>query len=157
MTGHYAISSRIIKLAPNLISTYITYAMNLSIRERYFPKILKEVPILLLSKKDKCKSSLEGYRPVSNLHTFNKIFEAWIKENKMNHIHINNILTKEHHGGFAHHSTMTAKAVTDYVGTKATDYDKQGAILSTDLSAAFDMVDHRILLNKLHYYSEVKS
>ena len=70
----------------------------------------------------------------------------------MEHIEVNKILSKEHHGGLPHHSTMTAKAVIDYAGTKATDNDHQGAILSTDLSAAFDTVDHKILIKKLQHY-----
>ena len=79
-TGHDSISSRIIKLAPDQFAIYITHAINLSIREGYFPKILKIARILPLSKKDKCKSSLDRYRQISNLNTFDKNYEEWMKE-----------------------------------------------------------------------------
>ena len=117
-TGHDSISSRILKLAPDHFAIYLTHAINVSIREGYFPKILKVARILPLSKKDKSKSSLEGYRPISNLHTFDKVYEEHIKDHIMSHISDNNIITKEHHGGLPNHSTMTAKAIIDYVGTK---------------------------------------
>ena len=46
--GHNGISSRIVKLAPDLISVYLTFAINISIRQGYFPKILKVTRILPL-------------------------------------------------------------------------------------------------------------
>ena len=145
-------STRIIKIVPNLISIYITHAINVSIRIGYYPKILKVARILPISKKDKPKNSMEGYRPISNLHTFDKIFQEWIKTHIMKHCKENNIITEEHHGGLPQHSTMTAKSIIDYYGTKATDSDRQGVLLSTDLSAAYDTVDHVILLKKFKYY-----
>ena len=70
----------------------------------------------------------------------------------MKHIKDINILTQEHHGGLPHHSTMKAKAIIDYYGTKSMDTEKQDANLSTDLSTAFDTVDHQIIIWKLTYY-----
>ena len=151
-TGHDGISSRILKLIPDHAAMYFTHAINISIRVGQFPQILKIARILPLSKKDKPKNSTSGYRPISNLHTADKIFEEWIKSHIIKHIKSNNIITEEHHGGFENHSTMTAKAILDYYSTKATDTDDQGVLLSTDLSAAYDTVDHVILIEKLKYY-----
>ena len=151
-TGNDSISSRILKMIPDHAAIYITHAINISIREGRFPQILKIARILPLSKKDKPKNSLEGYRPISNLHTIDKIYEEWMKKHILKHLKTNKIITEEHHGGLENHSTMTAKAVLDFYSTKAVDSDDQGVLLSTDLSAAYDTVDHVILLNKLHYY-----
>ena len=142
--GHDAISSRILKLTPDVLSPFITHAFNSSIRSGIFPDILKVSRILPISKKDKSKLSMSSYRPIHNLHTAEKVFEEWIKFHLLNHIKTNNILTQEHHGGLTGHSTMTAKSLLDYHAAKAIDDDDQAIILSTDLSAAFDTVDHSI-------------
>ena len=49
----------------------------------------------------------------------------------MTHIKENQILTENHHGRLPKHSTITAKAIIDYYGTKATDQDKTGIVLNT--------------------------
>ena len=150
--GHDAISSRIIKLIPDIMAPLVTHAINTSIRTSIFPKILKVSRILPISKKDKPKNSLEGYRPIHNLHTLEKVYEQWIKQNLTQYIEENEILTEEHHGGRKCHSTLTAKCLIDYYATKTIEKDQFGVILSTDLSSAFDTVDHKILFAKLHFY-----
>ena len=150
--GHDAISSRILKIMPDIISPFLTHAINTSIRNGIFPDILKISRILPISKKDKSKLSMSSYRPIHNLHTAEKIFEEWIKIHLLKHIKDNEILSEEHHGGLSGHSTMTAKCLIDYHAASALEDDDQAIILSTDLSAAFDTVDHSILIRKLEFY-----
>ena len=151
-TGHDAVSSRILKIIPDIISPYITFCINNSIRSAVFPEILKVSRILPISKKHKPKDCLMSYRPIHNLHTIEKIFEEWIKINMIEHIETNDILLEEHHGGLRNHSTVTAKSIIDYYAAKTLENDDMGIILSTDLSAAYDTVDHAILMAKLYYY-----
>ena len=47
---------------------------------------------------------------------------------------------------------MTVKAIINYFGTEAKEDDRIGVILSMDLSAAFDTVNHATLEEKLEYY-----
>ena len=70
----------------------------------------------------------------------------------MKHVEDNHIILPDHHGGLPGHSTVTAKAVIDYVMGKGVENDKLVILLSTDLSSAFDTVNHTILLEKLDYY-----
>ena len=70
----------------------------------------------------------------------------------MKHLVDNQIITVEHHGGLPNYSTMSAKAIIDYYGTKASEDNRQAGILSTDLSAAYDTNDCDILLTKPKYY-----
>ena len=47
---------------------------------------------------------------------------------------------------------MSAKAILDFLCSKIKDQDRIGVVVSTDLSSAFDTVDHNILTRKLHHY-----
>ena len=58
---------------------------------------------------------------------------------------------KNHHSGQKDHSTLTAKLTMDTHIQRHRENNKAVAILSTDLSAGFDTVDTRILMNKLEH------
>ena len=64
----------------------------------------------------------------------------------------NDIIGDNHHGGRTYRSTQTAKADLEYKNAKHQEDGLTTAILSTDLSSAFDNVDHRILLEKFEFY-----
>ena len=57
----------------------------------------------------------------------------------------NNILHNHHHGGRANHSPETAMAAIQLGLGINCDNNFISTILSTDLSAAYDTVDHQIL------------
>ena len=64
----------------------------------------------------------------------------------------NNLIPKEHHGGLKGHSTLSCIANVDFSHKHIKERKKCTAILATDLSAAFDMIDHSILIKKLKHY-----
>ena len=64
----------------------------------------------------------------------------------------NNIILKNHHGGLKGQSTMTAWAVIETEVERNYKENKLLVSASTDPSAAYDTVDHKILLMKLKYY-----
>ena len=64
----------------------------------------------------------------------------------------NDILDKSHHGGIKNHSTITAiTQIYDYL-YKYDDIGTTSVILATDLSACYDSIDTKILLDKLEHY-----
>ena len=68
------------------------------------------------------------------------------------HFEDTSIILKNHHGGLKGRSTATARAV---IGNKTEDgYQNNKLVVatSTNLSAAYDTVNHKILLKKLEYY-----
>ena len=81
-----------------------------------------------------------------------KIFEEYFKECLLIFLTENNIIDKNHHGAMAEHSTTTAITVINNKLIQNFENNKISALLSTDLSAAYDTIDNFILLTKLEYY-----
>ena len=63
----------------------------------------------------------------------------------------NNIIPEEHHGGRRNLSILTAKSVIDLMLNKIKEDKKEAAIITTDLSVAFDTCDNLMLLGKLEH------
>ena len=68
------------------------------------------------------------------------------------HCEENQIILKNHHGNLKGRSTVTERAVIETEIEKQYQENKLVVAASTDLSAAYDTVDHKILLMKLEYY-----
>ena len=68
------------------------------------------------------------------------------------HCEENQIILKNHHGGVIGRSTVMARVVIETEIEKQYQENKLVVAASTDLSAAYDTVDHKILLMKLQYY-----
>ena len=61
----------------------------------------------------------------------------------------NDIFHPNHHGFLANHSTATAMIQLHNLWIEAAENQELSAALLLDQSAAFDVVDHRIFLQKL--------
>ena len=81
-----------------------------------------------------------------------KVIEEVIKRKIVKHFEDNDIILEEHHGGRRAHSTISAKTVLENAAHESIDSNKFGVLVSTDLTAAFDLCDHSILKEKLKYY-----
>merc|ERR1711954_312632 len=142
------ITSKMIKMIPKVTAMYMTHLINAVIITAKYPSILKISRILPILKPGKVKFNPEGYRPISNLSVIDKIIQEWIKVNTMKYFEENKILTNKHHGGRENSSTNTAKALIDYYIEKGMEKCPINMLILTDMSAAFDTVDHQILLRK---------
>ena len=106
------------------------------------------MPIL---KPDKPNDNIESSRPINNLSVIDKIIEQYLKDQITDFLDIHNIIVEQHHGSRIDYSTLTAlscinhKLITNYHNGKIS------TLLQTDLSAAFDTVDHNILIQKLDH------
>ena len=78
--------------------------------------------------------------------------ERYVIEQLLEHIHTNNLMEPLQSSYRSHHSTETAllKVKTDIL--KAIDNQEVTCLVLLDLSAMFDMVDHKILLERLENY-----
>ena len=78
-----------------------------------------------------------------------KLMERCVKDQLMYHMHPNNLMEPLQSAYRWCHSTETAllKVTADIL--KAVDNQEVTCLVLLDLSAAFDMVDHKILLNHI--------
>ena len=145
------IDSSSLKLALPLIEDSILHLVNLSIENGDFAENWKIQLILPLHKKnDKLNGS--NYRPVSHIIEVGKIAEYAIHEQVYNHFSSWNLFHDNHHGFLANCSTGTALTQLYDLWLSAAENTELSAALLLDLSAAFDLVDHEILLHKLQCY-----
>ena len=122
------------------------------IRTQKFLRIMKIAKITPIKKPRKPENLTSSYRPISNLQVYEKVVEEVLKKRITKYFEENNIILEEQHGGRRYHSTVTAKTVIEEAARKTIYENKLGVIVSTDLTAAFDTVNHRIMIKKLEYY-----
>ncbi len=103
----------------------------------------------LLKKCNLDNTMLSNYRPISNLPFIGKIIEKVVFNQLNNYLNSNEYLDNFQSGFRVHHSTEPAliKIINDIRFNS--DSGKISVLVLLDLSAAFDTVDHNILLERL--------
>ena len=143
---------QLLKPVSDLIAVPIAYIMNLSLSKGKCPVEWKTAKIIPLAKNTKEPFSGKNSRPISLLPALSKIMEKIVYEQIQEYFSKNNLNTVYQHAYRKGHSTTTA--LTQMADDWMTEIDKKriiGAVL-LDLSAAFDVLDHTLLLNKLSCY-----
>jgi len=106
----------------------------------------------LIKKPNLDSSNLSNYRPISNLNNISKILEKLFLSRLQPHIWTSPNFNPYQSVYRRNHSTETALLCTlmiDHVYHSANAH-KSAILVSLVLSAAFDTIDHSILLNRLH-------
>ena len=147
-TGNDDISTRILKDASHTISPYLCSIINLGYKIHEFPSSMKKATITALHKK-KDVNLISNYRPISILPAISKIIEKSATNQLVRYLEENNILSTNQHAYRNRHSTVTCLAEVVDLLYKLWDDQKYAAIISLDLSKAFDSISHQLLLNKL--------
>jgi hypothetical protein len=126
--------------------------VNLSISTGKFASLWKIQLVHPLHKKN---DKLDGtnYRPVSHIIELGKIVEYVIHDQVYSHFVQHKMFHSNHHGFLGDHSTATVIIQLQDMWLSASEDRKLSAALLLDLSAAFDIVDHRIFLEKLKIYN----
>ena len=115
-----------------------------------FPQELKTALVKPLLKKPNLDPLiLQNYRPISNLQFLSKLLERTVLSQLNHHLETNNILDTFQSGFRPHHSTETALLkITNDIRLNL-DSKRPTILVLLDLSAAFDTIDHNILLDTL--------
>ena len=92
---------------------------------------------------------MKNYRPVSNLSFTSKVLERVVAKQLIAHIHHNNLHEIMQSAYKYGHSTETALLRVKNDIIRAMDGQQVVLLILLDLSAAFDTIDHHILLKCL--------
>ena len=104
----------------------------------------------LLKKSSLDPSELSSFRPISNLSFVSKLLERLVDNRINEHINKYSLLPPTQSAYRANHSTETALTRVHNDIVTAIDNGDVATLVLLDLSAAFDTVDHPILLDILH-------
>lgn len=141
-------------LVKNIISNIIVpllHIFNLSLSSGIFPDCFKTSKVIPIFKKGD-NANINNYRPISLLSPLSKILEKAVYMRLFSFFETHKIICNNQYGFRPSHSTELA--LLDYLHhilSKLND-KKLSVGLFLDLSKAFDVIDHNILLDKLHCY-----
>lgn len=133
-----------------IIAPLIAQIFNTSLSSGIFPSLFKQATIRPIIKKHSLDPNLpSSYRPISLLPFLSKILEKVVATQICDILSSNN-LDEEFQSGFrTYHSTETALLRVSNDIRLAADQGKVSLLILLDLSAAFDTIDHDVLLNRL--------
>lgn len=152
------IPTSLVKDNIKLLLPILHYIVNASLQENSFPDQLKKALITPIIK-DKSKNSedFQNYRPVSNLKFLSKLLEKAIYDQLNQYIVERQMYSKHQSAYRKDHSCETAliKIMGDI--QEMTTQKSYVALVLLDMSAAFDTVDHSLLLFRLENHFGIKN
>ena len=150
-TGLDNIDTSTLKLVRSEIIPAVTHIINLSITNKKFPTSWKSSKVIPLHKSDDPLNP-KNYRPVTIVPILSKILERAIFNQIIAYLDHNRLVHPNHHAYRAQHNTNTA-LVQMYDGwLQAAEAGQMAGVCLLDMSAAFDVVDHGLLTDKLALY-----
>ena len=150
-TGPDKISAKLLRMVAPAVAASLTSLLNHSLSQGSFPAQWKEASVTPVPKPGD-KFTMNNYRPISVIPVLAKVFEGIVHCQLYYYLEVNDILKEEQNGFRPKRSTQDVllKTVDDW--KKALDQGEIVATVLIDLSKAFDTINHKLLLEKLHAY-----
>lgn len=144
-SGPDEIPAFVVKDCAALFSYPLTVIFNLSLRSHTFPNAWKTSKICPVFKQGK-KCDISNYRPISIICNFCKVFESLLFDRIYSHV--SNAISPAQHGFMKKRSTISnLYCITQHLA-ETINQGSQTDVIYTDLSKAFDKINHSILLHK---------
>ena len=139
------------------LAPIITVIINKSLSAGLVPKDFKIAHISPLLKKAGLDSEIfKFFRPISNLSFISKLSERIVDEQLNLHVTDNKLYELLQSAYKKYHSTETALIRIQYDIAKVLDEGSVCVLILLDLSAAFDTIDHQLLLSRLEHIFGIK-
>ena len=140
----------LLKQCSEQLAPMITNIVNLSLSTSQVPCSMKKALVRpLLKKANLDPERLKNFRPVSNLPTIEKLLEQVVAHRMEEHLQVEDLHDTYQSAYRKHHSTETALVKIHADISEALDQGSLAVLITLDLSAAFDTIDHQILLDRL--------
>ena len=140
-----------LKMSAKIVALPIHHLISLSLMQQKVPSLWKLAKVLPIHKKGDILNR-KNYRPVCILSPVSKVLERIVYDQLYTYFSVNKIFHQNIMGYRKHRSTITATLQMYDRWIQAAGQGKISGVVLLDLSAAFDLVNPSILLEKLSAY-----
>ena len=149
-SGLGPLPTTLVKANIDILAPILVKIINISLESGTVPATFKYAVIAPLLKKPNLDPDLmNNYRPISNLSFASKMLERHVAAQLRQHLENNDLLDIFQSAYRQHHSTETALVRIQNDHLISVDRKKVVLTLLLDMSAAFDQVDHSMLIDQM--------
>lgn len=142
------ITTKVLKLAFDAVGNRLLDILNVSLRYGVVPKEWKVSTIVPVEKKENTLLCQE-FRPINTLPPYEKLLEILVKEQLLNYVEDNDILSIYQAGFRKQNSCETALQTVMVRWLENISAKKHVGVVFLDYRRAFEMIDRGLLLKKL--------
>lgn len=151
------LDGRLLQLSTKYIIRPICHIFNLCLQKHVFPNLWKTAKVVPLVKNSRDQLSAQNSRPISILPILSKLLENNMFKQIQNYFMSNGLHSDFQHAYKPGFSTATALATLSDEWLKQIDQQNLNGVVFIDFSAAFDVIDHKLLIDKLCTYGFKRS